>query len=103
MVLIRRFGSLRSGKEGSKQNTWMFVGGKQWSFIIGKGEGITGGDLCRWNEGAVCRGKKREEFLFEVVYISSLTWRWEENLYHSLSPMALGSGGGSGWTHAYLC
>jgi hypothetical protein len=40
------------------------------AFIIGKG--LQAGVCVRWNGGAACR-KKREGFLFEVVFISSLT------------------------------
>jgi hypothetical protein len=52
----------------------MFVGGKYQSFIIGKGEGITGASLPGGME-VQCAETKREEFLLQVVFISSLTWR----------------------------
>jgi hypothetical protein len=47
----------------------MFVGGKYQSFIIGKGEGITGGVSARWNGGAVCRDKKGRIFIAGGFYI----------------------------------
>jgi hypothetical protein len=52
----------------------------------------------------VCQKKtKGGEFLFYVVFISSLTWRWGESLHHSPSPMTFWPGGRSEQTQACTC
>jgi hypothetical protein len=52
---------------------------------------------------APCAGGKKGRILSQEVFISALTWKWGENPCDSLSLVAFGPGGGSGWTHAYSC
>jgi hypothetical protein len=61
-----------------RKNPTCGCGKRNKRFILGKGEGH-----CRW--GSLPGGMeashagKEKEFLFLVVFISSLTWRWGEN------------------------
>jgi hypothetical protein len=34
-------------------------------------------------------GKEGKNIYFRSFFISFLTWRWEENLHHSLSPVVM--------------